>query len=45
MLACDRQFGAWFTLRAAAFLPLMYFYHGVGLVAGVIAYLLNYVLQ
>jgi glycosyltransferase involved in cell wall biosynthesis len=32
------QFGGWFALRAAAFLPIMYFYHGVGLIAGVLAY-------
>jgi len=38
LLACDRQFNAWFTLRAAAFLPLMYFYHGLGLLAGIASF-------
>jgi len=38
LAACRRQFGGWFTLRAAAFLPTMYFYHGAGLLAGVVAY-------
>jgi len=38
---CRHQFGWWFATRAALFLPLMYFYHGVGLVAGVFAYLLG----
>ena len=38
---CRHQFGWWFAVRAALFLPLMYFYHGVGLVAGVFAYLLG----
>lgn len=33
-----RKLGAWFALRAAAFLPVMYFYHGVGLLAGIITY-------
>lgn len=37
--AARRQFGWWFTLRAALFLPAMYFYHGIGLIAGTIAYL------
>jgi len=37
--ASRRQFGWWFVVRSALFLPLMYFYHGVGLVAGVIAYM------
>jgi GT2 family glycosyltransferase len=41
LAACRRQLGAWFALRTAAFLPLMYFYHGVGLVAGVAAYALG----
>jgi len=39
LTACRRQLGLWFALRAALFLPSMYFYHGVGLVAGVLAYL------
>jgi hypothetical protein len=39
LAACRRQLGWWFAVRAALFLPPMYFYHGVGLVAGVIAYL------
>ncbi len=37
--AARRQFGLWFAARSAAFLPLMYFYHGVGLIAGTIAFL------
>jgi GT2 family glycosyltransferase len=37
--AAARAFGAWFAVRAAAFLPIMYFYHGVGLIAGVATYL------
>jgi glycosyltransferase involved in cell wall biosynthesis len=36
---CTVRQGAWFGLRAAAFLPVMYFYQGVGLLAGVYAYL------
>lgn len=36
---CRRRLGTWFAVRAAAFLPLMYFYHGLGLIAGVAAYL------
>ncbi len=31
-------FGWWFAVRAALFLPVMYFYHGVGLIAGTITY-------
>lgn len=34
-----RAFGGWFAVRSAAFLPVMYFYHGVGLLAGIAAYL------
>jgi GT2 family glycosyltransferase len=41
LAGCRRQFGWWFAFRAAVFLPLMYFYHGVGLIAGVAAYLLG----
>jgi glycosyltransferase involved in cell wall biosynthesis len=37
--AARREFGGWFAARAAAFLPVMYFYHGVGLIAGTITYL------
>ena len=34
-----RSFGGWFAIRAALFLPVMYFYHGVGLIAGILTYL------
>jgi hypothetical protein len=34
-----RAFGWWFAVRAAAFLPVMYFYHGVGLLAGLVTYM------
>lgn len=34
-----RAFGSGFALRAAAFLPAMYFYHGIGLLAGLLVYL------
>ncbi|HKS05497.1 MAG TPA: glycosyltransferase family 2 protein [Gemmatimonadaceae bacterium] len=37
--AARREFGLWFALRSAAFLPVMYFYHGVGLLAGIATYL------
>ena len=37
--AARREFGLWFAARAVAFLPVMYFYHGVGLLAGVWTYL------
>jgi hypothetical protein len=37
--AARREFGLWFAARAVAFLPVMYFYHGVGLIAGVWTYL------
>jgi GT2 family glycosyltransferase len=37
--ACHRYFGTWFLVRSVAFLPAMYFYHGLGLLAGVWAYL------
>lgn len=36
--AAHRYLGRGFALRSAAFLPLMYLYQGVGLVAGVVAY-------
>ena len=38
LTAADRHLGGWFAVRAALFLPAMYFYHGVGLVAGLAAY-------
>lgn len=34
-----RRLGGGFALQAAVFLPFMYFYHGLGLLAGVLAYL------
>ena len=39
LVAGRRQFGWWFAARSAAFLPGMYFYHGVGLLAGVATYM------
>lgn len=39
LAAGRREFGLWFAIRAAAFLPVMYFYHGIGLIAGVATYL------
>jgi GT2 family glycosyltransferase len=38
LLAAYRRFGAGFALGTAAFLPAMYFYQGIGLIAGVVAY-------
>jgi len=38
LAACVRHLGLWFGLRAAAFLPFMYLYHGAGLLAGVYAW-------
>ena len=38
LAAARGRLGCWFALRAAAFLPVMYLYHGVGLIAGVLAY-------
>lgn len=41
LAAGGRRIGGAFALRAALFLPAMYFYHGVGLVAGLLAYALG----
>lgn len=38
LAACRRQFGGAFLLRSMLYLPVMYFYHGIGLLAGVITY-------
>lgn len=38
LTAALRHFGSWFALRGAMFLPVMYFYHGIGLIAGTVAY-------
>jgi hypothetical protein len=37
LAACRRHLGWWFAVRAAAFLPVMYFYQGAGLIAGLVA--------
>jgi len=39
LAAGARRLGARFALGAAVFLPFMYFYHGLGLLAGVLSYL------
>lgn len=39
LAAMRREFGLGFALRGAAFLPLMYGYQGVGLLAGIVTYL------
>lgn len=36
---CRHHFGLWFLVRSILFLPVMYFYHGVGLLAGIAVYL------
>ena len=36
--AMKREFGSWFAFRAMLFLPAMYWYHGAGLLLGIIAY-------
>ena len=41
LLAARRRFGVWFTVRAAAFLPVMYWYQGFGFLLGVGAYVLG----
>ncbi len=41
LLAASRRFGLGFAARAAAFLPLMYWYQGLGLLTGVAAYALG----
>jgi len=33
------HFGTWFVVRTVGLLPAVYFYHGVGLIAGIVAYL------
>jgi glycosyltransferase involved in cell wall biosynthesis len=41
LAVCLRQFGTGFLVRSLLFLPVMYFYHGVGLLAGLVTYALG----
>jgi hypothetical protein len=38
LAVCLRQFGTGFLVRSLLFLPVMYFYQGVGLLAGLVTY-------